>query len=159
MRHLDQCPPAHTHRPSGPARNLKKQRSRRPVTKSQLLSCLRQTPRGTLRPRVPREQCPVLPTSQGPANLRKKGPLGNQSIVLATCRTWTSTVSRTTSLTRGSRAPGTHVPWSAPSPSPNPSPNPRPDPDPAPDLSPLPIPRPTISRPLSHLPQTGTLSP
>ena len=68
---------------------------------------------------------------QGPANLRKKGPLGNQSIVLATCRTWTSTVFRTTSLTRGSRAPGTPVPWSAPSPSPNPSPNPRPDPDPA----------------------------
>ena len=83
LRHLDQCPPARTHRPSGPAKNLKKLRSRRPVTESQLLSRLRQTPRGTLRPRVPREQCPVLPISQGPANLRKKGPLGTQSVVLA----------------------------------------------------------------------------
>ena len=139
--------------------SLKSSKATQPVTKSQLLSRLRQTPRGTLRPRAPREQCPVLPTSQGPTNLRKKGPLGNQSIVLATCRTWTLTVFRTTSLTRGSRAPGTPVPWSAPSPSPNPSPNPRPDPDPAPDPSPLPIPRPTISRPSSHLPQTGTPSP
>ena len=147
------------HRPPSSALSLPKQRSRRPVTKSQLLSRLRQTPRGTLLPRVPREQCPVLPTSQGPANLRKKGPLGNQSIVLAMCRTWTSSASRTTFLTRGSRAPGTPVPWSAPSPSPNPSPNPRPDPDPAPDPSPLPIPRPTTSHPLSHQQQTGTLSP
>ena len=146
-------------RPPSSALSLRNQRNRRPVTKSQLLSRLRQTPRGTLRPRVPREQCPVLPTSQGPANLRKKGPLGNQSIVLAICRTWTSSVSRTTSLTRGSRAPGTPAPWSAPSLSPNPSPNPRPDPDPAPDPSPLPIPRPTISRPSSHQQQTGTPSP
>ena len=57
------------------------------------------------------------------------------------------------------RAPGTPVPWSAPSPSPNPSPNPRPDSDPAPDPSPLTLPRPTISHPLSHLHQTRTPSP
>ena len=61
------------HRPPSSALSLPNQRSRRPVT--QLLSRLRQTPTGTLRPRAPREQCPVLPISQGPANLRKKGPL------------------------------------------------------------------------------------
>ena len=86
---VEQCPPAPMHRLLSSALSLRNQRSRRPVTKSQLLSRLRQTPRGTLRPRVPREQCPVLSTSQGPANLRKKGPLGNQSVVLAMCRTWT----------------------------------------------------------------------
>ena len=149
------------HRPPSSALSLPNQRSRRPVTKTQLLSRLRQTPRGTLRPRVPREQCPLLPISQGPANLRKKGPLGNQSDVLAMFRTWTLTVSRTTSQTKGSRAPGTPVPWSAPPPPPPPSPNPSPNPrpDPASDPSPLHIPRPTTPRPLSHLPQTGTPSP
>ena len=77
-----------------------KQRSRRPVTNSQLLSLQRQKPRGTLRPRAPSEQCPVLPTRQGPVNLRKKGPLGNKSIVLARSRIWTSIAFRATSLTK-----------------------------------------------------------
>ena len=54
LRHLDQCPPAHMHRPSSPALNPSKQRSQRPVTKYQLLSLQRQTPRGSLRPRAPR---------------------------------------------------------------------------------------------------------
>ena len=48
------------------------------MTKSQLLSLQRQKHRGTLRPRAPREQCPVQPTRQGLVNLRKKGPLGKK---------------------------------------------------------------------------------
>ena len=63
MRHLNQCPPAHNHR----------QRSRTPVTKSQLLSLQRQKPRGTLRPRAPREQCPVQPRRQGPVKTSIEG--------------------------------------------------------------------------------------
>ena len=97
------------HRPSSPALHPSKQRSRRPVTKSQLLSFQRQKPRGTLRPRAPREQCPVQLRRQGPVNLWKKGPLGKTSIVLAR---WTSIAFRATSLTRGSHAPRTPVPSS-----------------------------------------------
>ena len=139
-----------------------KQRSRRPVTKSQLLSLQRQKPRGTLRPRAPREQCPVQPRRQGPLNLRKKGPLGKRSIVLARFRIWTSIAFRATSLTRGSQAPRAPVSWSAPFSFPNPNPHPGPTPGPDPDLTPDPIPlfRPPRSHPLSHPPNlAGTQAP